>query len=135
MRWLVLAVALVGCRDAGPKPPKMSEALPNLPLPPEASFVSQSGGTDALQVTVRSPARADAVAAYYRQVLSTGVWKLVSDATDAEGAVVLLAQQKGPPLWVRIRSDVDGRGSLIDLSGAVMPKADTTPAPHPKPAS
>ena len=125
IRYLVLCAALAACGDKAPKTAKLSDALPNLPLPPQASFVSRAGGPDALQITVRSPARADAVAAYYRDVLKTGGWRLVSDATDAEGATVLLADQDGPPLWVRIRDAEDGRGTLVELSGAVLPKTDS----------
>src|SRR5512138_1762728 len=135
LRGLVLVLALAACGESGPKSPKMSEALPNLPLPPEASFVGRSGGPDALQVTVRSPAHADVVAAYYRQALNRDGWKLVNDAKDAEGATVLLAQQQGPPLWVRIRTADDGRGTLVDLWGAISPSGRNTRASAAKPAS
>jgi hypothetical protein len=37
-------------------------------------------------VTVRTPAGAEAVATYYRQILKTGGWKLVNDAKDKDGA-------------------------------------------------
>jgi hypothetical protein len=129
IRYVVLCAALAACGDKTPKTAKISDALPNLPLPPQASFVGRAGGPDALQITVRSPARADVVAAYYRQVFQRGGWRLVNDAKDSEGATVLFAQQKGPPLWVRIRNAEDGRGTLVDLSGAVMPKADTAARP------
>jgi hypothetical protein len=125
IRCLVLCAALAACRDQAPRTAKLSDALPNLPLPPQASFVGRTGGPDALQITVRSPARADAVAAYYRSVFKTGGWRLVSDATDAEGATVLLADQDGPPLWVRIQNAEDGRGTLVELTGAVLPKTDS----------
>ncbi len=129
---LVLCVALAACGDRTPKTPKLSDALPNLPLPPQATFVSRASGSDALQITVRSPVRADLVAAYYRSLFKTGGWRLVSDATDADSATVLLAQQDGPPLWVRIRNADDGRGTLVELTGAVLPKPDSSAA---KPAS
>ena len=132
IRWLVLCAALAACADKTPKTPKLSEALPNIPLPPQASFVGRSGGPDALQVTVRSPADAEAVANYYRGVFKTGNWKLVNDAKDAEGATVLFAQQNGPPLWVRIHPAADGGGSMVELSGAVLSKIDSAGA---KPAS
>jgi|SRR3990172_10214513 len=128
IRYLVLCAALAACGDKAPKIAKLSDALPNLPLPPQASFVGRTGGPDALQITVRSPARADVVAAYYRNVFKTGAWRLVNDATDAEGATVLLAQQDGPPLWVRIQNAEDGRGTLVELTGAVLPKADSSAA-------
>jgi len=132
IRWLVLALALAACADKTPRTPKLSEALPNIPLPPQATFVGRSGGPDALQVTVHSPAGADAVANYYRSVFKTGNWKLVNDAKDAEGATVLFAQQNGPPLWVRIHPAAEGGGSMIELSGAVLRKIDSAGA---KPAS
>jgi hypothetical protein len=131
IRWLVLCAALAACGDKAPKMAKFNEALPNLPLPPQASFVGRSGGPDALQITVRSPASPDAVADYYRAVLKTGNWKLVNDAKDAEGATVLFAHQNGPPLWVRIQAR-EGGGSTVELSGAVLSKIDSAGA---RPAS
>lgn len=107
---LALSLAVAACsRDSQPKSPKLAEVMPNVPLPPQATFVSRAGGADALQLTVRSPARADAVAAYYREVFKGNGWRLVNDAKDQEGAVVLFAEQNGPPLWVRIRNDEEGR--------------------------
>ena len=131
IRWLVLCAALAACADKTPKMAKLDEALPNIPLPPQPSFVGRSGGPDALQVTVRSPASPDAVADYYRAVLKTGNWKLVNDAKDADGATVLLAQRNGPPLWVRIQPRAGG-GSTVELSGAVLSKIDSAGA---RPAS
>lgn len=137
---LALSLALAACgREDAPQPPKLAEVLPNVPLPPQATFVSRSGGADALQLTVRSPARADVVAAYYRQLFKNEGWRLVNDAKDQEGAVVFFAEQNGPPLWVRIRNAEDGRGSLVDIAGArVTQKHDTAktpPPPAPKPTS
>jgi hypothetical protein len=103
----------------------MAQVLPTIPLPPEARLVARSGGTEAVQLTVRTPAAPPDVERYYRGVLSKGQWKLVKDSRDPSGAVVLLAQQKGPPLWVRIRSADDGPGTLIDLAGAVVPPDST----------
>lgn len=137
IRWLVLCAALAACGDK-PKTATLGETLPRLLLPPDASFVERAAGADALQITVRSPSSPEAVATYYRQQLKRGGWQLVKDAKDADGATVLLAQQKGPPLWVRIRSDADGTGSLVELTGAVVPKHDSTTAkptsPAPSPA-
>jgi hypothetical protein len=132
IRWLVLCAALAACADKTPKMARVSEALPNIPFPPQASFVGRAGGPDALQITLRSPAGADAVGNYYRGVFKTGNWKLMNDAKDAEGAIVLFAQQNGPPLWVRIYPAAEGGGSMIELSGAVLSKMDSAGA---KPAS
>jgi len=116
---LLLFLAAAACgRDSQPKPPKLSEVMPNVPLPPNATFVSKSGGEDAVQITVRSPMRAEIVAEYYRHLLTRNGWRLVNDAKDQDGAVVLFAEQNGPPLWVRIRSAEDGNGTLVDLAGA-----------------
>jgi hypothetical protein len=125
IRWLVLCAALAACGDKAPKMAQLNQALPNIPLPPDAKFVGRTGGPDALQVTVRSPVGADAVANYYRGVFKTGGWKLVNDAKDAEGATVLFAQQNGPPLWVRILPDQNGGGTVVELSGAILSKADS----------
>jgi hypothetical protein len=116
---LALTFGALACeRDAAPKSPSLTEVMPNLPLPPGASFVSRSGGADALLVTVRSPEKADAIAAYYRDLFKKDGWRLVKDGKDREGAVVLLAEQQGPPLWVRIKSEGEGKGTLVDLAGA-----------------
>jgi hypothetical protein len=68
---------------------------------------------------------------YYRVVLSKNGWRLVNDMRDADGAVVLLAEQDGPPLWVRIKSTDDSMATMVELAGAVM--ADT--AQRARPAS
>ena len=75
---------------------------------------------------------ADQIAAYYRGVLQRGGWRLVSDTKDQEGAVVLFAERKGPPLWIRVQRADDGNGTLIQLSGAVVSASDSAAA---KPAS
>ena len=124
IRWLALCAALAACGDKPPKMATANQALPNLPLPPGAQFIGRSGGPDALQVTVASPADPAYVSDYYRKLFKTGTWKLVNDAKDAEGAVVLLAYQKGPPLWVRVRKADGGNGSVIELSGAVATARD-----------
>jgi hypothetical protein len=129
----MLCLALAACGDKTPKTAGLSEALPNLPFPPQPSFVSRAGGPDALQITVRSPVSADSVAAYYRHLFKHSPWRLVNDAKDGEGATVLFAEQNGPPLWVRIYKAEDGQGSLIELSGAVV--ASAAPGAEVKPAS
>lgn len=128
--WRVAILAgLAGCGDAVPKTPEAAQVFPNLPLPPQPSFVSRAGGVDALQITLRSPAGVDQIADYYRGVFRSGVWRLVKDDTDRNGVVVLYAEQNGPPLWVRIRKSDDGIGSLVDLTGAVIAPDSTRAAP------
>jgi hypothetical protein len=125
---VVLAVALLaslaaGCRDKAPQGPKISEVFPNLPLPPEARFISKSGGAEALQITVMSPRKRSDIETYYRSALTRDGWKLVNQAKDPEGALVLLAEQDGPPLWVRIHSADDSAATYVEFSGAKIARA------------
>lgn len=127
--WAAAAVvALLGCADKAPKPPSASKALPHLPLPPNPTLVSKDGGADVLRITVRSPAKPAEVEAFYRRVFSGRGWRLVKQTTDKSGAVILLAEQKGPPLWVRIRSTPDSTATLVDLTGAVLDSVSPPPA-------
>jgi hypothetical protein len=132
IRVLLLCAGLAACGDKAPKTASLHDALPFIPLPPQATFVSRSGGPDALQITLRSPAKADDVTAYYRSVLQKDGWRLVSDAKDKDGATVLFAEKKGPPLWIRVQPAEDGKGSLVQLSGAVVTQKDSAAA---KPAT
>jgi hypothetical protein len=123
--WAGIAIlALVACRDKGPQTPKISQVLPNLPIPPNAKVVSKSGGSDALQITLMSPAKVKDVEAYYRTTLSKNGWRLVNDMRDRDGSVLLFAEQDGPPLWVRIKSTDDSVATMVELAGAMF--ADTT---------
>lgn len=123
--YLSLACALLlGCRSDStpPKPPDAFAVFPNLPLPPDAKFVSRAGSADALQITLFSPAKADAVTDYYRNQLSMGKWRLVGDVKRPDGSVALYAEQDGPPLWVRIWPTSDSAGTMVELAGAMVGK-------------
>jgi hypothetical protein len=120
-------LALIGCRDKPPEMAKVSEVFPNLPLPPAASLVSREGSAEALKLTFIAKASPAQVEMYYRDVLSSrNGWRLVSDARDAGGALVLLAQQNGPPLWVRIQSTDDSVMTKVELAGALRSETKTT---------
>jgi hypothetical protein len=131
--WVGLAaLALVACNDSEPpQTAEFAQVFPTLPIPPNATVVSRSGGPDALQITLMSSAKAKDVETYYRAVLSKNGWRLVNDMRDRDGSVALLAQRTGPPLWVRIRSTDDSVGTIVELAGAIPP--DT--AKRAKPAS
>ena len=131
IRALLLCLALAACGDKPEKPAELAQAMPNLPLPPKSTFVRKSAGPQAVQVTVETPSPPAAVAEYYRDVFKRGGWRLVNEAKDKSGATVLLAEQAGPPLWVRIRPS-GATGSVVELSGAVVTKTDSAGA---KPAS
>jgi hypothetical protein len=115
---------LLGCGSESPppNPPDAFAVFPNLPLPPDAQFVSRSGSTDALQLTLFSPTKTDAVTEYYRNRLSGGRWRLVGDVKRPDGSVALYAEQDGPPLWVRIWPTSDSAGTMVELVGALLGK-------------
>ena len=120
----LLVAALPACErgsDAEIEPPAVGEALPSLPIPPQSQIMSRQGSTDALQLTLHSALPPDQAVAFYRGILLTPEWRLVSDTRDSSGVVTLYAEGKRP-LWVRVGADT--AGSLITLTGAV-PGADT----------
>ena len=116
-----------GSESSQPKPPSMHRVLPNLPLPPEAEFVSRAGSDDALQITLFTPRQPASVIDYYRDVLSKQKWRLVSDLKSPDGTVTLYAEQDGPPMWVRIWPTSDKAGTMVELSGAVITKDSGKP--------
>ncbi len=124
---LYLSVAcalLLGCGSESP-PPKLPDTFavfPNLPLPPEARVVSRAGSADALQLTLFSLTKADAVTDYYRNQLSGGRWQLVGDVKRPDGSVALYAERDGTPLWVRIWPTSDSAGTMVELAGALVGK-------------
>lgn len=116
---------ILACGSESSPPPKSPDTFtvfPNLPLPPGAKFVSRAGSADALQITLFSPSQAAAVTEYYRDVLSKGKWRLVSDTKKPDGSVILYAEQDGPPLWVSLWPTSDGAGTMVQLAGAVIGK-------------
>jgi hypothetical protein len=127
--WSLLAGLVLACgsESRAPKPPELGAAFPNLPLPPQPELISQTGSADALQLTLHSPSEVDRILDYYRSILSTGNWRLVSDIKNRDGSVALYAEQNGPPMWVRIWQPKGRSGTMIQLTGAVLPKDSTKP--------
>jgi hypothetical protein len=135
-------VLLLACGSESRQPETLPDAFtvfPSLPIPPGATLVSKAGSSDALQLTMFSPSKAGDVLAYYRSVLSKGGWRLVSDRKKPDGAVILYAEQDGPPMWVSVWPTSDSAGTMVQLSGVVVPKdsakATAQPKPAPKPRS
>ena len=108
--------------DDEPKQASVNQTMPNLPMPPNAEFVSRSGSADALQLVFQSAATPDFVAGYYRNIFSQGGWNLMSDLRQPDSTVVLYAEQSGRPMWVRIKPI--GQSARIELMGAI-PGADS----------
>ncbi len=125
-------VLLLGCGSESsppPKPPDTFTVFPNLPLPPDARFISRAGSADALQITLFSPSATASVIDYYRGVLSAGKWRLVSDVKKPDGTVLLHAEQEGPPIWVRVWPSPEGAGTMVQLAGAVVGKDSVKASP------
>ncbi|HET8650370.1 MAG TPA: hypothetical protein VFL95_10030 [Gemmatimonadales bacterium] len=120
---------VTGCQDRPkqPKLPPLNQVFSELLLPPQAKLVARSGGPDAIQLTFQSKASPDFLAAYYRDALTRKPWTLVSDVQDSTGAIILYAEQPGPPMWVRIAPEPGDSTTLVSLAGASVnrPKADT----------
>jgi hypothetical protein len=119
---LALSATAAGCERAKPvKTAELADALPDLYLPSNFSFVSRSGSEDALQITVRTPLKQEEVAEYYRNLLTRDPWTMESDMKDREGALMLHATRNAkPPIWVRIAPDTAYNATLVQVSGAVV---------------
>ena len=128
IRVVLALLALAACKDKAPEIVSMADAMPNVPMPPQATVVAREGSVDAIKLTLMSTAGTAEVEAYYSQVLSRNGWKVINDSRDREGARVLLARQGGPPLWVRIKSTSDSTATMVELAGAVLPRRDSAPA-------
>jgi hypothetical protein len=121
--WLGVAVVVLlacGSEPRPPKPPEFARAFSSLPLPPNPEFVSRAGSADALQLTLRTSVDMAKVTDYYRNTLSRGKWRLVSDIKTSDGSTALYAEHDGPPLWVRIWKSTDQPGTMVQLTGAVL---------------
>jgi hypothetical protein len=130
--FLGACVVLLSCESESrnPKPPAFQDAFSALPLPPNPELVSQVGGAGALQLTIHTPASDNQVTDYYRNLLSQGKWRLVSDTKGKDGVTALYAEHDGPPLWVRIWRASDRSGTMVQLTGAALEKDSA--AAHPK---
>ena len=81
-----------------------------------------------------SPSETSEVVKYYRNVLSKGRWRLVSDQKRPDGKVMLYAEQDGPPIWVSVWPATDSAGTMVQLAGAVLAKDSGKAAAEPIPA-
>ena len=126
---LLLPAAACGQEDKRPVPPSVAEAFPELPFPPDPSYVGRSGGEDALTISMRSGQPYEVVLDYYREVLATGSWQIRSDARDGASGRVIYAEHTGRPLWVRLRPEGTA-WTLVDITGAVAPKVTDSLQAH-----
>lgn len=135
---LLLTLALAGlaaCQDEEPPvPPSVAAAFPELPLPPNPSYVSRGGGADALTIRLRSGAPYDVVREFYLGRFKSAPWVLRNEAADPSGGTVLYAERGGRPIWVRLRPDGDSH-THVELTGAAakpgLPADSAPPAATP----
>lgn len=133
---LLLTLALAGlaaCQDEErPVPPSVAAAFPELPLPPNPSYVSRGGGADALTIRLRSAAPFETVRDFYLGHFKNAPWVLKNEADDPSGGTVLYAERAGRPIWVRLRPDGDTH-THVELTGAAAKPG--TPADSAPPAA
>ncbi len=118
---LILGLAAIaGCRpDAKPHSPRLQEALPYLPLPPDPHFVSRTGVDSAIQVVLTTPYPVDSIVVLYRGLLVRQSYTLAGDQPATGGGRTLLAIKNGQPLWIMIGPDPAGAGTRVSINGAV----------------
>jgi hypothetical protein len=122
----VAAVLLVGCTPDRPKLPSLPEAFAALPLPPASEFLGRSGSEDALMFTFRSALKADTMAAYYKSLFASDTTYHVRNSTvGASGEHAYYVEYQRRPLWLRIRPEAGSEGSIVELTGAVIPAKDS----------
>ena len=120
-----LALA-AGCHPSRPKLPDLPAAFANLPAPPDAQFLGRSGGADVLVLTFSSPYSPDTVVAYYKKLFTTNaLYHLLGDNRGATGEEAFYVETSNRPLWVRVRPNAGGLGSIVELTGAVVNQTDT----------
>lgn len=132
---LCALLLVAGCRPERPKLPELPSAFANLPLPPDAQFLGRTGESDVLTLTFSSPGQSDSVAAYYRRLFhGDSAYRVIGDTKGAAGEASFYVEVAKRPLWVRVRSDANGIGSVVELTGAVVTASDTgkraSPAPR-----
>ena len=122
----VAAVLLVGCTPDRPKLPSLPEAFAALPLPPAADYLGRSGSEDALMFTFRSAWVADTVAKYYGSLFAADTTYHVRNKTvGASGEHAYYLTYNDRPIWLRIRPEAGDEGSIVELTGAVVPRVDS----------
>lgn len=131
MRHLTLAALaaalLLGCSPDRPKLPSLPAAFSTLPLPPMAEYLGQSGSEDALMFTFRSTLPSDSIAESYRRLFTRDtLYRMISASGGAEGEHAFYVEYARRPLWVRIRPEAGNEGSIVELAGAVIARADTS---------
>lgn len=115
---LFLALLLAACTAEKEPVVKIGEALPNIPLPPNATLISRELGTDAVQFRLKSQRDVEGVTEYYRSVLTVAPFSLVSDSKTGAGYTLYAEQKDQPSIWITVMPDSATGGSFVDIAGA-----------------
>jgi hypothetical protein len=113
---LAATVLLAGCHKPKPKEIKLSQVLPNIPLPPDPEPLVKETGTNAMRVLIVSRVAPDSVAAYYRNVLSADPFRLINERSSGR-TTSFYAEQDGPSIWITVSPNGD-QGSMVTIAGA-----------------
>lgn len=119
---LLLTVLLAACTAEKPPEVRIGDALPNIPLPPNGTIVSRELGADAAKFRLRSTNSVDQVTEYYRGVLSSPPFSLISDSKSGAGYALYAEQPGQPSIWVTVMPDSATGGSFVDIAGAKAKK-------------
>jgi len=127
---LLLIAAACTARDRPPEQAQDREfvatVLKGVLTYPQSSLVNMARGSDAAQATFSTPAPVPVVATWYRRMLRLNGWDLQNDAVMNDGSVAILAQQGARPLWITLKANSGGPGTIYTLMGAELPK-DSVP--------
>lgn len=130
---LVALLALAACekKQKEAELPSVLDVMPEIIMPPNASYVSKSGSKEALALVIRTSLTTEQAATFYRTALRPPNWRLVSDSKDNAGATILYAEHGGRPVWVRVWPDSEFNATFVELTGAVQnlhPDSTMSPA-------
>ena len=93
---------------------------------PKSKLVMVDAGQGAAQVTLSTPAPMEQVATWYRQTLRMNGWDLQSDTPMQDGSLAIYAQKGARPLWITLRRESGGQGTIYTVIGADTTAVDTS---------
>jgi len=126
-------LALIASCDR-PQPPDARElaarALRGTLSYPHSTLVSISTGTDAAEATLVTDDAPERVARWFRDMLPMNGWQLRNEGKGAAGAVTIYAEKAGRPLWLTLKPNAGGAGTIYTMNG-VFAEPDSTAATIP----
>jgi hypothetical protein len=126
-----LLIAAACHRPGEPSRATISQSLQGVLVYPGSHVVTMASGDSAGQLTLASPAPAESVAHWFRQMLLVNGWTLESDAKQPDGSVLMYAERGRRPLWIAIQEATGGPGTSYSVTGAIVGSVDTTKAGNP----